>query len=55
MKPVSLLSVALLAAASFTPARADVSLPSLFSDHAVLQRDQSVPVWGWADPGEEAR
>lgn len=41
---------------SFTPfAAADVKLPALFSDHAVLQRDMAVPVWGWADPGEEGR
>lgn len=34
-------------------ARADVKLPALFSDHAVLQRDATVPVWGWAAKGEE--
>ncbi len=34
-------------------ARADVQLHPLFSEHAVLQRDHVVPVWGWADPGEE--
>jgi len=34
-------------------ARADVSLPAIFSDHMVLQRNVSVPVWGWADPGEK--
>jgi sialate O-acetylesterase len=33
-------------------ARADVSLAPLFSDHAVLQRDKSIPVWGKADAGE---
>ncbi|MCI0332976.1 MAG: sialate O-acetylesterase [Planctomycetes bacterium] len=33
--------------------RADVKLPAIFSDHAVLQRDMPVPVWGWAEPGEE--
>src|SRR3954464_15334536 len=33
--------------------RADVKLPAMFTDHAVLQRDMPVPVWGWADPGEE--
>jgi sialate O-acetylesterase len=33
--------------------RADISLPKLFSDHMVLQREATVPVWGWADPGEE--
>ncbi len=26
---------------------------SLFQDHAVLQRDQPIPVWGWAGPNEE--
>ncbi len=35
-----------------SPARADVKLPSIFSDHMVLQRNVAVPVWGWADPGE---
>ena len=43
--------VALLAAVSM--ARADVKLHGLFSDHMVLQRNTSVPVWGWADEGEE--
>ncbi|MGE3821610.1 MAG: sialate O-acetylesterase [Isosphaeraceae bacterium] len=35
------------------PARADVSLPNLFTSHMVLQRDQKDRVWGKADPGEE--
>lgn len=35
------------------PAIADVSLPSIFSDHMVLQRDMPCPVWGTAAPGEE--
>ena len=35
------------------PAMADVRLPALFSEHAVLQQGVPVPVWGWADPGEE--
>jgi hypothetical protein len=34
------------------PAAADVRLPAIFSDHAVLQRDSAVTVWGWADSGE---
>ena len=41
----------LLAAAA--PARADVRLPKVISDHMVLQRDAAVPLWGWADPDEE--
>lgn len=31
---------------------ADVKLPSVFSDHLVLQRDKPVAVWGTADAGE---
>jgi len=34
-------------------ARADVKLPALFTDHMVLQHGMSVPVWGWADEGEQ--
>lgn len=32
--------------------RAEVKLPTIFSDHMVLQQGISVPVWGWADEGE---
>lgn len=32
---------------------ADLKLAALFSDHMVLQRDKPVPVWGWAEPGEQ--
>jgi sialate O-acetylesterase len=32
---------------------ANITLPSLFSDHAVLQRSEAVPIWGRAQPGEE--
>ena len=32
---------------------ADVRLPAIFSDHAVLQQGVSLPVWGWAEPGED--
>ena len=34
------------------PAWADVTVPAMFSDHAVLQRDMMVPVWGTASAGE---
>ena len=33
--------------------RAKVVLPALFTDGMVLQRGTPVPVWGWANPGEE--
>lgn len=35
-----------------TRTQANVRLPSIFSDHMVLQAGLGVPVWGWADPGE---
>ena len=43
-----LLALLLLA----SPLAADVTLPAIFSDHAVLQRDKPLPVWGKAAPGE---
>ncbi len=33
--------------------RAEVSLPSVFSDHLVLLKDAQTPVWGRAEPGEQ--
>ena len=33
-------------------ARGDVALPHLLSDHAVLQREGPIHIWGNADPGE---
>ncbi len=32
---------------------ADVKLPGLFSDNMVLQQNARVPIWGWADEGEQ--
>ena len=37
---------------SMLAARAEVTMPAIFSDHMVLQQDTTVPVWGWAQPGE---
>jgi sialate O-acetylesterase len=33
--------------------RAEVKMPAIFGDHMVLQSNGSVPVWGWAEAGEE--
>jgi sialate O-acetylesterase len=33
-------------------AHAKVTLPKVFTDNMVLQRDKAVKVWGWADKGE---
>ena len=36
-------------------AHADVKLPAIFSDHMVLQKQEKVPVWGTATPGESVK
>ncbi len=35
------------------PAMADVKMPAVFSESMVLQAGMTVPVWGWAAPGEK--
>jgi sialate O-acetylesterase len=45
--------VAVLIPLAAVSAWADVRLPAFFSDHMVLQRDVTVPVWGWASAGEQ--
>ncbi len=32
---------------------ADISLPKVIGDNMVLQRDQPITVWGWANPSEK--
>ncbi len=36
-----------------TAASANIRLPAVIGDHMVLQRDLPLPIWGWADSGEE--
>lgn len=36
-----------------TQGRAEVSMPAIFGDHMVLQRECKVPIWGTADGGEK--
>jgi len=44
-------ATALIAAsAALLPAAAEISLPSVFSDHMVVQRDLPISVWGTAAP-----
>ena len=50
MKKISLLIVLAIVA---MPVFAKVSLPYVFSDHTVLQRNKPITVWGWADGGEK--
>ena len=32
---------------------AEIRLPSVIGDHMVLQQNQPIKIWGWADPGEK--
>lgn len=50
--PKLFLSFIVVAVCVFSATAADLPLlHPLFSDHAVLQRDAKVPVWGWTEPG----
>ena len=48
----SALRTGLLVAVLPLAAHADVTLPHMLSDHAVLQRDMPIHIWGIAAPGE---
>jgi sialate O-acetylesterase len=50
---VRLAVVGLVLLAVAPVASAAVRLPAIFSDNMVLQREQPVPVWGWAEAGKE--
>ena len=55
MKNVRRCLIAALGAllSSVAPVQADVRLPEVISNNMVLQKDIPLPIWGWADPGEE--
>jgi sialate O-acetylesterase len=43
---------ALLLISANVSSLAEVRLPKLWTDHAIIQRDRPIHVWGWADIGE---
>lgn len=51
--PGCLLLVAVCVWLSAKRGVANVTLPAVLGDHMVLQADKPLPVWGWADPGED--
>ena len=55
MKNVRRYLIAALGAmlAGVSAAQADVRLPEIISNNMVLQKDIPLPIWGWADAGEE--
>lgn len=52
MKPL-LLALFISSFAILHSSFGEVRLPTIFTDHMVLQRDKVVPVWGKAAPGDE--
>jgi len=53
MKNIFLLALGVLGASSLL--HANITLPAIFGDHMVLQQGMKIPVWGWADPGEQVQ
>ncbi|AWG22661.1 sialate O-acetylesterase [Flavobacterium faecale] len=53
MKPLLNSISVLLLLLSFGTVKAEVKLPSIFSNHMVLQRNQQNPIWGKASAGEK--
>jgi len=47
------LAIFLILIASVPVARAAIRLPQILSSNMVIQRDQPVKIWGWADKGEK--
>ena len=48
-----LLLFVMILAGSVLQSHANVRLPKLVGNNMVLQRDVTIPIWGWADPGEK--
>lgn len=52
-KPLTIFAGSLITFLCICSAQAELQLSSLFANHMVMQRDMPVPVWGWAEPGEQ--
>jgi len=52
MKKIIITAAAILTAFSIN---ANISLPSIFGDHMVLQQNTDVTIWGWGKPNEEIK
>lgn len=48
-----MLAAALLTCSLYATSQAEVRLPSIIDSHMVVQQAVGVPIWGWAEPGEE--
>lgn len=52
---VRIVPCALLILLICQPAIAQVTLPEIFGDHMILQRNMNVPIYGWAAAGEKIK
>ena len=53
MRKSTVICSTLLVWVILAPAVAEIKLPAIVSSNMVLQRNTSVVLWGWADPGEK--
>jgi sialate O-acetylesterase len=53
MRLLPLFSCGVIWSASLLALRADVKLPAILGPNMVLQCDQPLPIWGWAEAGEK--
>lgn len=51
--PRRILPITILLLTCLDAHAAELRLPAIFADHMILQREQPVPVWGWAEAGAE--
>ncbi len=52
MKTLKLILLPIIMAFTFS-VQAKVTLPKIFSENMVLQRETAIPIWGWANPNEQ--
>jgi len=52
MKRILIITIVIAALILTSVADATVKMPAVFSDNMVLQRNNNVTLWGWADPQE---
>ncbi|MCH1440192.1 MAG: sialate O-acetylesterase, partial [Rubripirellula sp.] len=50
LKPITLPIIALILCCNTADAQLEV--PTIFSDHMVMQRNANIKVWGWSKPGD---
>ena len=53
MKPTLTILTAVLLTPLATLQADELRFAKIFTDHCVLQREMSVPVWGWTEPGSQ--